>query len=62
MCAARWSPVPSGVSKSVRLPFLSPERLPKLLKAFLEQSDTSDSKRRDELASLRTEKTNSTGA
>jgi site-specific DNA recombinase len=41
---------------------LSPERLPKLLGAFLEQSDASDGKRRDELASLRTEKTNSMGA
>ena len=41
---------------------LSPERLPKLLEAFLEQSDASDSKRRDELASLRAEKTNSMGA
>ena len=41
---------------------LSPERLPKLLEAFLEQSDASDGKRRDELASLRTEKTNSMGA
>ena len=41
---------------------LSPERLPKLLEAFLEQSDASDGKRRDELASMRTEKTNSVGA
>jgi site-specific DNA recombinase len=41
---------------------LGPERLPKLLEAFLEQSDASDGKRRAELASLRTEKTNSMGA
>ena len=41
---------------------LNPDRLPKLLEAFLEQSDASDGKRRDELASLRAEKTNSTGA
>ena len=41
---------------------LSPDRLPKLLEAFLERSDASDGKRRDELASLRTEKTNSMGA
>lgn len=37
-------------------------RLPDLLQAFLEKSDQSDGRRRDELASLRTEKTNSTGA
>jgi site-specific DNA recombinase len=41
---------------------LHPDRLPKLLEAFLEKSDVSDAKRRDELASLRTEKTNSMGA
>jgi len=41
---------------------LSPDRLPKLLEVFLEQSDASDSKRRDELASLRAEKTNSMGS
>jgi len=41
---------------------LNPDRLPKLLEAFLEQSDASDGNRRDELASLRAEKTNSTGA
>ena len=38
------------------------DRLPELLAAFLEKSDQSDGKRREELASLRTEKTNSTGA
>lgn len=41
---------------------ISPERLPKLLEAFLEQSDASDGKRREELASLLTDKTNSMGA
>jgi site-specific DNA recombinase len=41
---------------------LHPDRLPKLLEAFLEKSDVSDAKRRDELASLRTEKANSVGA
>lgn len=41
---------------------LHPDRLPKLLEAFLEKSDVSDSRRREELASLRTEKTNSMGA
>ena len=41
---------------------LHPDRLPQLLEAFLEKSDVSDSRRRDELASLRSEKTNSTGA
>ena len=41
---------------------LHPDRLPKLLEAFLEKSDESDGKRREELASLRTEKTNSVGA
>lgn len=41
---------------------LLPDRLPQLLEAFLEKSDVSDSRRRDELASLRSEKTNSMGA
>ena len=41
---------------------LHPDRLPQLLEAFLEKSDVSDSRRREELASLRTEKTNSMGA
>ena len=41
---------------------LHPDRLPTLLQAFLEKSDVSDSRRREELVSLRTEKTNSMGA
>ena len=41
---------------------LHPGRLSELLEAVLKKSDASDSKRRDELASLRTEKTNSMGA
>ena len=41
---------------------LHADRLPRLLEAFLDKSDVSDAKRRDELALLRTEKTNSMGA
>jgi hypothetical protein len=40
---------------------IHPDRLPKLLEAFLEKSDVSDSNRREELASLRTEKTTASG-
>ena len=41
---------------------LAPERLPELLTAFLEKSDESDQRRREELALLRAAKTNSEGA
>jgi len=41
---------------------VAPERLPDLLAAFLERSDESDNRRREELALLRSAKTNSTGA
>ena len=41
---------------------VAPERLPDLLAAFLERSDESDSRRREELTLLRSAKTNSTGA
>ena len=41
---------------------LAPERLPELLIAFLEKSDESDQRRREELALLRAAKTNSEGA
>ena len=41
---------------------LAPERLPELLTAFLEKSDQSDQRRREELALLRAAKTNSEGA
>jgi site-specific DNA recombinase len=41
---------------------LAPERLPELLTAFLEKSDESDQRRREELTLLRTAKTNSEGA
>ena len=41
---------------------LAPERLPELLTAFLEKSDESDKRRREELAMLRAAKTNSEGA
>jgi DNA invertase Pin-like site-specific DNA recombinase len=41
---------------------LAPERLPELLTAFLEKSDESDQRRREELALLRGAKTNSEGA
>jgi site-specific DNA recombinase len=41
---------------------LSPERLPELLSAFLQKSDESDERRREELALLRAARTNSEGA
>jgi site-specific DNA recombinase len=41
---------------------LSPERLPELLSAFLEKRDESDQRRREELALVRTARTNSEGA
>ena len=41
---------------------LAPDRLPELLTAFLEKSDESDQRRREELALVRTAKTNSEGA
>jgi site-specific DNA recombinase len=41
---------------------LAPDRLPDLLTAFLEKSDESDQRRREELALLRAAKTNSEGA
>ena len=41
---------------------LAPERLPELLAAFLEKSDESDQRRREELALIRAAKTNSEGA
>jgi site-specific DNA recombinase len=41
---------------------LAPERLPGLLAAFLEKSDESDQRRREELALVRAAKTNSEGA
>jgi site-specific DNA recombinase len=41
---------------------LAPERLPQLLTAFLEKSDESDQRRREELALLRGARTNSEGA
>ena len=41
---------------------LSPERLPELLSAFLEKSDESDQRRREELALLLVARTNSEGA
>jgi site-specific DNA recombinase len=41
---------------------LAPERLPELLTAFLDKSDESDQRRGEELALLRTAKTNSEGA
>lgn len=41
---------------------LAPERLPELLTAFLEKSEESDQRRREELALLRAAKTNSEGA
>ncbi len=41
---------------------LAPERLHELLTAFLEKSDESDQRRREELALLRAAKTNSEGA
>jgi len=41
---------------------LAPERLPELLAAFLEKSDESDQRRREELALLRGARTNSEGA
>jgi hypothetical protein len=41
---------------------LAPERLPELLTAFLERSNESDQRRREELALLRAAKTNSEGA
>ena len=41
---------------------LAPERLPELLTAFLEKSDESDQRRREELALLRAARTNSEGA
>ena len=41
---------------------LAPERLPELLSAFLEKSDESDQRRREELALLRAARTNSEGA
>ena len=41
---------------------LAPDRLPELLTAFLEKSDESDQRRREELALLRAAKTNSEGA
>lgn len=41
---------------------LAPERLPELLTAFLEKSDESDQRRREELALLRGARTNSEGA
>jgi hypothetical protein len=41
---------------------LAPGRLPELLTAFLEKSDESDQRRREELALLRAAKTNSEGA
>lgn len=41
---------------------LAPERLPELLTAFLEKSDESDQRRREELALLRSARTNSEGA
>ena len=41
---------------------LAPERIPELLTAFLEKSDESDQRRREERALLRAAKTNSEGA
>ena len=41
---------------------VAPERLPDLLAAFLEKTDESDNRRREELTLLRSAKTNSTGA
>src|SRR3954471_6057793 len=41
---------------------LAPERLPELLAAFLEKSDESDQRRREELSLVRAARTNSEGA
>jgi site-specific DNA recombinase len=41
---------------------LAPDRLPELLSAFLEKSDESDQRRREELALIRAARTNSEGA
>lgn len=60
--AIRMEKLDGIVMDAVAERVVAPDRLPELLKSFLETSDASDAKRREELASLRAEKTNSAGA
>ncbi|WP_366516743.1 zinc ribbon domain-containing protein [Sphingomonas caseinilyticus] len=52
----RMEKLDSIVMDALEQRIIHPGRLPKLLEAFLEQSDVSESRRREELAALRTEK------
>jgi site-specific DNA recombinase len=60
--AIRMEKLDQSVLGALEQKIVAPERLPGLLSAFLERSDESDNRRREELALLRSAKTNSTGA
>ena len=58
----RMEKLDSIVLSALEQKVLAPERLPELLNAFLEKSDESDQRRREELALFRAARTNSEGA
>jgi site-specific DNA recombinase len=60
--AIRMEKLDRSVLDALEQQIVAPERLPDLLAAFLEKCDASDNRRREELALLRSAKTNSTGA
>ncbi|GAA4020967.1 recombinase family protein [Sphingomonas swuensis] len=60
--AIRMEKLDDAVLGALEQRIVAPERLPDLLSAFLEKSDASDARRREELALLRSARTNSSGA